>query len=72
MVLVIVKNKHFQKSIFYIHTFRAMLFFRLILLSIRLLKIIETQSFRSYCPVGIIGESAYSIACEAQDIYCKV
>jgi hypothetical protein len=49
-----------------------MLFFRLILLSIKLLKIIETQSFRSYCPVGIIGESAYSIACEAQDIYCKV
>ena len=37
-----------------------------------LLKITLTQIVSSYCPVGIIGESAYSIACEAEQIYCKV
>ena len=49
-----------------------MLILGLLFMSMKLLKIIRAQSVSSYCPVGIIGESAYSTACDIEQIYCKV
>ena len=49
-----------------------MIIFKVILISAFFINAVILQLYPATCPVGILGEFATMVACDVQQIYCKV